>query len=344
MNDIIKWGIVGLGNVAHEFAKSFYNIKNAKLIAIASKTQNNLTKFKDKFNIEQNNCYDDYEKLLKNKEVDVIYLALPNSFHGEWIYKAIENKKHILVEKPAFMSFKDAQKVFDHPNIDNLFFGEGFMFRYHPQITKVIELIKSNQIGKITSMESVFGKDLLTKKKLFGFLKSKKLDKKKRIFNKSLGGGVILDHGSYTVSMSLLIASLVDGLNIKNFSLSIEKKINMIEGIDMESSVELILDNKFHSSLKTSFLNNMGSHTIINGENGKIEIQNTWNPETGQICLNNNKKNLFEIKNSKNLYSLEIEKISDDILNNKTEACYPGTSKNEILIGSQILDKWINAN
>tara|TARA_Y100000022_G_scaffold123996_1_gene107367 strand:- start:297 stop:1331 length:1035 start_codon:yes stop_codon:yes gene_type:complete len=344
MNDIIKWGIIGLGNVAHEFAKSFYNIKNAQLVAIASKTRNNLIKFKDEFEIDRDNCYDDYEKLLKNNEVDIIYLALPNCFHSEWIYKAIENKKHILVEKPAFMNFKDAQKVFNHPNIDNLFFGEGFMFRYHPQITKVLELIKSEQIGKITSMESVFGKDLLTKKKFFGFLKSKKLDKKKRIFNKSLGGGVILDHGSYTVSMSLLMASLVEGLDIKNFSLSIDKKINIIEGIDMESSVELILDNKFQSSLKASFLNNIGSHTTINGENGKIEIQNTWNSETGQIYLNDNKKNLLEIKNTKNLYTLEIEKISNDILNNKTEASYPGTSKNEILIGSKILDKWLNAN
>ena len=50
MNGIIKWGIIGLGNVAHEFAKSFYNIKNAKLIAIASKTPNKLSKFKDEFN------------------------------------------------------------------------------------------------------------------------------------------------------------------------------------------------------------------------------------------------------------------------------------------------------
>ena len=80
MNGIIKWGIIGLGNVAHEFAKSFYNIKNAKLIAIASKTQNKLSKFKDEFNINPNNCYDEYEKLLKNNEIDIIYIALPNNF------------------------------------------------------------------------------------------------------------------------------------------------------------------------------------------------------------------------------------------------------------------------
>jgi len=342
MNGIIKWGIIGLGNVAHEFAKSFYNIKNAKLIAIASKTQNKLSKFKDEFNINPNNCYDEYEKLLKNNEVDIIYIALPNNFHSEWIYRSIELNKHILVEKPAFINFKDAQKVFSHPNLNNFFLGEGFMFRYHPQIMKIIELIQSNEIGNIISMETVFGKNLLTKKKFFGFFKSKKFDSNKRIFNKSLGGGAILDHGSYTVSMSLLIASLIEGINIENFRLSIDNKKDMIEDIDVESSIELIFDNKFKSNITASFLNDIGNHTIINGENGKIIISNTWNSDTGEIYLENKKKKLFQVENKKSLYSLEIERISNDILNNKIEASYPGTKKNEILISSQILDKWLN--
>ena len=216
------------------------------------------------------------------------------------------------------------------------------MFRYHPQIKKVIELIKNNEIGNITSMESVFGKNLLFKKKIFGIFKSKKFDSNKRIFNKSLGGGAILDHGSYTVSMSLLIASLIDGMNIKNYRLINDDKKKMIEDIDIESSIELIFDNKFKSKITVSFLNNVGNHTIINGENGKIIISNTWCPGSGEIQLINNKKKSFKIENKKNLYSLEIEKISDDILNNNIEASYPGTNKNEILISTQILNEWLN--
>ena len=342
MNGIIKWGIIGLGNVAHEFAKSFYNIKKAKLIAIASKTQNKLSKFKDEFNIDSNYCYDEYEKLLKNNEVDIIYISLPNSFHNEWIFRSIELKKHVLVEKPAFINFRDAKKTLSHPNLNNFFLGEGFMFRYHPQIKKIIELIKNNEIGNIISMESVFGKNILFKKKFFGILKSNRFDSNKRIFNKSLGGGVILDHGSYAVSMSLLIASLIEGVNIENFRLKNDSKKKMIEDIDVESSIELIFDNKFKSNITASFLNDVGNHTIINGENGKIIISNTWTSDTGEIHLENNKKKSFKLENKKNLYSLEIENISDDILNNNIEASYPGTNKNEILISSQILDEWLN--
>ena len=342
MNGIIKWGIIGLGNVAHEFAKSFYNIKKAKLIAIASKTQNKLSKFKDEFNIDSKYCYDEYEKLLKNNEVDIIYIALPNSFHNEWIFRSIELKKHVLVEKPAFINFKDAKKTLSHPNLNNFFLGEGFMFRYHPQIKKIIELIKNNEIGNIISMESVFGKNILFKKKFFGILKSNRFDSNNRIFNKSLGGGVILDQGSYAVSMSLLIASLIEGINIENFRLKNDSKKKMIKDIDVESSIELIFDNKFKSNITASFLNDVGNHTIINGENGKIIISNTWTSDTGEIHLENNKKKSFKLENKKNLYSLEIENISDDILNNNIEASYPGTNKNEILISSQILDEWLN--
>ena len=64
MDEVIKWGIIGLGNVAHEFAKSFYNTKNAKLIAIASKSENKLSRFKANFNIDTNNCHNDYQELL----------------------------------------------------------------------------------------------------------------------------------------------------------------------------------------------------------------------------------------------------------------------------------------
>ena len=206
---------------------------------------------------------------------------------------------------------------------------------------KIIELLKDNSIGQIISMQSSFGKNLLSKKSFFGLFNSSKFNKKKRIFSKSLGGGAILDHGSYTVSMSLLIASLIDGVDIENFILS-ENKKKKIENIDVDSSVKLIFDKKFQAEITASFSKDIGNSTRIEGKDGKILITNTWNSDEGEIILINDEKKILRIKNEKNIYCREIDEISNDILNNKKEASFPGTNKKEILIGSKILDRWIN--
>jgi len=167
MNDIIKWGIIGLGNVAYEFAKSFYNTKNSKLIAIASKTPDKLSKFKNEFNIKSNNCYDDYEKLLNSDEIDVVYITLPNTLHFDWTMQAINKDKKILIEKPAFLNLEQAEIIKQRIAEKKVFFTEGYFYRHLPHINDIIKIINENEIGELVSMESSFGLNLLTKKKLF---------------------------------------------------------------------------------------------------------------------------------------------------------------------------------
>ena len=175
MNDTIKWGIIGLGNVAYEFAKSFHSTKNAKLTAIASKTPDKLSKFKNEFDINPNNCFEDYEKLLNSPEIDIVYITLPNTFHFFWTIQAIKNNKRILIEKPAFLNLEQAQIVKQKIEEKKIFFTEGFFYRHLPHIGEIIEIINENEIGELTSMESSFGLNLLTKKNYFFLKKIKKL-------------------------------------------------------------------------------------------------------------------------------------------------------------------------
>ena len=172
MKHTVNWGIIGLGNIALEFAKSFNNVDNADLIAVASTTHQKLTKFKQEFNIKKENLYNNYEKLIENKNIDIIYIALPNTFHFDWVLKNVEKKRNILVEKPAFLSLREANLIFNHRNFKNIFFNEGFMYRYHPQILEVIKIIKSEILGKTVSMKSNFGINLI-KTKFFGLIKKK---------------------------------------------------------------------------------------------------------------------------------------------------------------------------
>ncbi len=341
MKHTVKWGIVGLGNIALEFAKSFYNVENADLIAVASTSNEKLIKYKQQFNIIDKNLYHYYEGILENEEIDVVYIALPNSFHFEWILKALEKKKNIFVEKPAFINLSEAKTIFNHENFKDSFFGEGYMYRYHPQIIDMIKIIKSGEIGKPISMNTNFGMNLIFKKNLFGF-RRKKINKDKRIFNKSLGGGVILDQGCYTTSMSLLVASLIENIDTSNFNLSNIKTEYMEGNIDVHSQAEINFDNKFLSNVTTSFTENIGKETIILCEKGKIVIQDSWNSKDTKIQVIGNTDKIFKFKDIKNTYSLEIENISNDILNNRYEASEPGMSKKDILLNSKLINHWMN--
>ena len=338
----VNWGIIGLGKIALKFSEGFKNVDNAKLLGISSKDNQKLKKFKENFKIENNFCFNNYENLLECKGIDIIYIALPNSLHHEWIIKCIEKEKKILVEKPATLNFSQMKDVQNKLLNKNLLFTEAFMYRYHPQIIEVIKLIRGNVIGKLISMESFFGMDILTKKNLFGFKKIKKLNKDSRLYNKDLGGGAILDLGCYPVSISQFIASLIPDINCNSIKVLNKKKEIGSTGVDLDSYAELQFDNKFKSKIGASFTKNLGKGTKIIGEKGELLIENTWHGDPSIIKIKGEKSYEINVKCNEDIYSYEIRNISKSVLENKKESIYPGMSLVETLLNMKILDEWLN--
>jgi predicted dehydrogenase len=339
----LNWGIIGLGGIAQNFSKGFLESTNAKLLAISSKNPEKRKKFENQFNIERKFSFSNYEDLINCKEVDIVYIALPNSLHYEWIVEAINNKKNTLVEKPATLNLKEIKKVEEYLLNKNLFFGEAYMYRYHPNIKLILDLIANDEIGNLLSMESFFGTNILSKKKFFFFNKKKKIDKNNRLFNKDLGGGCILDLGCYPSSFSLLIASWINKLNYKNLKISkIIKEIGET-GVDIDSCGELMFEGGFKSKIGSSFKNDLGKKTIINGEKGSIIINDTWLGEGNIIKMNDNSEKIINTKKGKNLYSYQISDISKNILNGINKPAYPGMSLEETMLNMKILEEWGNA-
>ena len=149
MKKVVKWGIIGLGNVAYEFANAFNFSQNAKLIALSSKSEKKLEEFGNRFGINKNNLFNSYNQIIENNDIDIFYIALTNNLHFDLVEKLVKKKKNILVEKPAFLSVKEAEIIFNKKNFDNIFFSEGYMYRYHPQIVEIIKIIKAGKIGKL---------------------------------------------------------------------------------------------------------------------------------------------------------------------------------------------------
>lgn len=338
----INWGIIGLGNIAHEFSKAIISTNNSKLIAISSNDENKLKKFIQQYNVEPRFSFKNYQDLINCNEVDIVYIALPNSLHKQWILNAIKNKKNVLVEKPATINFSEADEIKDHLKKTNIFFSEGLMYRYHPQIRSVMNIIKDNKIGNLLSMESFFGENILTKKKFFFFEKRKRIESSSRKFNKNLGGGCILDLGCYPSSFSLLIGSLKNESNVNSIKIHnvlIEKGDT---GVDIDSRADLLFQDGFKSKIHVSFKKNLGNSSVIYGENGKIILNNTWSG--GEIIIHSKKstEQKLSFENNKDIYSYQIEEISKILIKKSNKINFPVMSLNEILINMKIIDDWLN--
>lgn len=334
----INWGIIGLGRIANTFANAFEYVENSKLLGISSNSLKNIKSFQERYKISDKYCFHNYEQLINCEEIDIIYIALPHSFHFEWIMKCIQLNKNILVEKPATINFTEIKKVNEKLKNSNLFFAEAFMYLYHPQILSIIDIIKKDKIGELQFMQSNFGFNIV-EKKFLGF-KWNKINKKKRLFNKKLGGGSILDIGCYPSSLSIIIAKLKSKTDLDKLEITNVKKDFGSSDVDIDAYAELKFDNNFTSEIKSSFKKNLGQSTRIVGSKGEIFIENSWFCNPSKITINgsiydNHKENL------KNLYSYQIEKISKCLIEDRKDPIYPAMNRYDTEQNMKVLNRWI---
>ena len=339
----INWGIIGLGNIANIFANAFNNIDSASIKAVASKNVNNLKFYKKKFQLKDKFCFDNYFDLIKCPEIDIIYIALPNSYHSELVIEALKNKKNILVEKPAFINVKDLEIVKELIWTNKIYFTEGFMYRHLPYFLKVKEILKSNLLGKVIGLESNFNSKIYKQINVLG-LKIRKPDLNSRLFNKDLGGGVIFDLGCYPLSFSTFVNLNTYNVQFEDIKLKKVKKIYCESGTEIFSNIEINFNNKFLSKITCSFKDKFNQSTIINFEHGKLIIKDTWTPKKNMTLklYNRNNKSDINFHNNDNIYSYQIKNISNQLLQEKTEPIFPSITMDEIETNTKLLNEWVS--
>ena len=331
----VKWGIIGPGKIAHRFANGMKESISAKLIAIASKTEERRNLFGDKFKIPESFRFNSYEEMIQNKEVDAIYIATPHTLHAELSIKAVNNGKHVLCEKPACVNYLEGKKVINAVKNSGVFYMEGFMYRCHPQIQKLLELIKSGIIGKIKFIKSSFCFDI------------GEIDPKSRLFNIDLAGGAILDVGLYPISFSRLIAGAASEKSFLNPN-KIEGKAHFGNtGVDEISYAKLYFDNDIIAEASTAITKDEKDFAIIEGTFGSISITNPWTPgkdggpyKSLIIVKTNSKEEIINIEGPEHLFSFEVDIASRCIIEKKAEASPPAMTWNDTLGNLLTLDYW----
>ena len=331
----ISWGIIGPGSIANNFADALKESYSGKLLAIASKTQKKLEDFGDKYNIDEKFRFNNYEDLLENNQIDAVYISTPHTFHADLSIQAAGKGKHIICEKPAAINFKEALSVIEKVKEAGVFYKEGFMYRCHPQIPALVNLIKTNTIGKIKKIKSSFGFDM------------KKIIPTHRLFDKNLAGGAILDVGLYPISLSRLIAGVDAGKKFLDPIKVLGDGRIGITGVDEIASAKLTFETDVEAEVSTSILQNMENNAIIEGEDGLIIVENPWmpgrdgGPYSTNIKINkNNKEEIRQFKGPEHLFFFEVELSSQTILKQRTEVPFPGMTWNDTLGNIKTLDMW----
>lgn len=191
MSEKIKIGIIGGANIAERsFIPALLEMSDQfELIGVGSRTNNKAKHFEKKFNIP---VYIGYETILKEENLQAVYIPLPNSYHYEWVKKSLQHGLHVLVEKSLACEYDQVVELNNLAAEKNLGLIENFQFRFHSQLVFIQKLIKENKIGEIRNMRSCFGFPPFS-------------DTENIRYKKSLGGGALLDAGAYPLKISQII-------------------------------------------------------------------------------------------------------------------------------------------
>jgi len=262
MKDRIKWGIIGPGRIARAFAEGLTHASNGQLVAIASRSAPRAEAFAREWNVPL--VYDAYEKLAKCPKVDAIYIATPHSEHHDATILCLQNKKHVLCEKPLAVNAAQLKSMALTAQKEDVLLMEGMWSRFPPLMAKVRELIQSQSLGKILFLRADFG------------FSPKDKDPNGRLFNPILAGGSLLDVGFYPASF----ASMILGTPAECVSLATLGDTK----VDEQASCILKYRGGAHAILHSSIRCETGQDAYIAGTKGSLYIhKQCWKPQKMSI-------------------------------------------------------------
>lgn len=185
---MIKWGIVGAGNIAHSFSKDLALVDGGELTAVASRDIAKAKAFANEYGAHY--TYGSYEELFESDTVDVIYIATPHTSHAKWSIAAMKAGHHVLCEKPLGANKSQVLEIIKVAKENNVFLMEALWSRFNPTIKKVKELVADGAIGDIGYLHADFA--------FYGLDR----DESGRILNPELAGGSLLDIGIYPIFLA----------------------------------------------------------------------------------------------------------------------------------------------
>lgn len=181
----LNWAVLGCGVIANEMAQGLQKMGRS-LYAVANRTYEKAVAFAKKYQIKR--VYDSIDEVFTDPDVDIIYITTPHNTHYEYMKKALENGKHIFVEKSITLNSRELDEMVSLARGKNRMIGEAMTIWHMPLYKKLWDIVQNGELGKVQIITMNFGS-------------FKEYDMNNRFFNMNLAGGAMLDIGVYALSI-----------------------------------------------------------------------------------------------------------------------------------------------
>ena len=293
----IRWGVLGLGNIAHKFTKDLLTIEDIELYAVASRNKEKAEIFAKKYNATI--AYSSYEDLANDPKVDAVYIATPHVFHKENSIMCLKRGIAVLCEKPFAMNPDEVEEMITCAKDNDTLLMEALWTYFLPHYQFVLDVIKNKKYGDVLKLEADFG-----------FYRA--YDTSSRLFEKSLGGGSLLDIGIYPIFAALSTLGIPE--TMKADATFFEN------GADSTCNMVFEYKNGETAHLKSTLLKATPTEAIFHCEGGTITINTMFHMPTTVTVKANEKEERLDFNYKTIGYNYEAIHFNDLIRNGKKES------------------------
>lgn len=297
MKEKIRWGIVGLGNIAQKFADDLKLVPDGVLTAVASRDIEKAKRFGKLNNAKY--AFGSYQELFNCSEVDVVYIATPHTSHAELSIMAMNEGRNVLCEKPMGINSGEVERMIASARKNKAFLMEALWSRFNPSIRKVKDLVDEGIIGEVGYLHADFAFYALDR------------DENGRLLNPALAGGSLLDIGIYPIFLAYLILGYPEKILASS-------KIYKT-GVDIQTSMIFEYSNA-QAILYSGLTSNSEMKAEISGSEGTVYLAPRWHEAQEYSVEKNNKVEKVQLPTRGKGYEYEIEEVHQCLRKGKSES------------------------
>ena len=292
----VQWGILGCAGIAERsFIPAALRTGSAVLGAIAARDPARAADWARRFGFDR--AHRTYQELVDDPAIDAVYNPLPNDLHAEWSVRALQAGKHVLCEKPMAMNAPEVRTMIQAAESNHVLLMEGFMYKFHPQIAKTLELVREGQVGPVRSLHASFTFDF-------------ERDGSNYRWFPAHGGGALYDVGCYTISISRMV------FGAEPLAVTAAARVDAATGVDMTTAVLLEFAGGRFALCDASFESHFQSRLLVTGTTAILRLDRAFSAKDFAVAVEIVRGDTVErlpIRKA-NMFALMIEHFGEAVL------------------------------